>query len=96
MELILNKRELLDLGENLCGVSIVCREGRVWLTQAGDSRDHILRAGDSFTASTSGQLIVTAIESCRLMLVEPAVQHRQSSPIKILYGLLKGCTAGST
>jgi len=28
MELLLNKQELLDLGENLRGVSIVCREGR--------------------------------------------------------------------
>ena len=95
MELLLNEHELLNLGENLHGLRIVCREGRLWLTQAGDSRDHILRAGDSFTVSASGQLIITATESCRLMLVEPVVQHRQSHPVKILYGLLKGCTAGS-
>jgi hypothetical protein len=95
MELLLNERELLNLGENLRGLRIVCREGRCWLTQAGDSRDHILRAGDSFTVSACGQLIITATESCRLMLVEPVVQHRQLSPVKILYGLLKGCTAGS-
>ena len=96
MEILLNERELLDLGENLRGVSIICREGMCWLTQTGDSRDHILRAGGSFTVSASGQLIITATESCRLMLVEPKVQQRQTRPAKLLYGLLKGCTAGST
>ncbi|GEM_PF-857648 len=92
MELLLNERELLDLGENLRGVRIVCRQGRCWLTQAGDSRDHILRAGNSFMVSANGQLIITATESCRLMLIEPLVQHRQSRPVNILYGLLKDCT----
>ncbi len=95
MEFLLNKRELLDLGEDLRGVSIVCREGRCWLTQAGDSRDHILSAGDSFTVRSSGQLIITATESCRLMLREPERKSRKSRPIKALYGVFKVCDASN-
>lgn len=70
MELLLNKRELLDLGDGLLGMSIVCREGRCWITQAGDSRDYILAVGDRFVVDKSGLLIITATESCRLMLKE--------------------------
>ena len=95
MELLLNKRELLNLGENLRGVSIVCREGRCWLTQAGDSRDHILAAGGSFTVHSCGKLIVTATEDCRLMLTTPGVKSRPLQSVRTIYGLLKSCTAGS-
>ncbi len=94
MELLLNKRELLDLGENLRSVRIVCREGRCWITQAGDTRDHILGTGDSFTAKTSGKLIITATESCRLMLSESGSQGLKQ-PAKALHGWFKGCAADS-
>ncbi len=94
MELLLNKRELLNLGENLRGVSIACREGRCWITQAGDSRDHILSAGHSFRVLTSGKLIITATEPCRLMLSESGSQGLKQ-PAKALYGWFKGCAADS-
>lgn len=68
MELLLNKQELLNLGANLSGVEIVCLEGRCWLTQAGDSRDHVLRAGGTFAIASNGHLIVTAVDPCRLLL----------------------------
>ena len=84
MELLLNKMELLDLGENLLGVSIVCREGQCWITQTGDSRDHILGVGDRFMVRSGGQLVITAMEPCRIMLSEPGVQSRQLRPIKVL------------
>ncbi len=78
MELLLGKQEMLDLGEDLQGVSIICRQGRCWITQTGDSRDHILGVGSRFTVNTSGQLIITATESCRLMLSGFDVQSQVS------------------
>ena len=70
MEMLLEQRELLDLGETLQGVKIVCQHGQCWITQSGDSRDHILRRGGNFTIRAKGKVIVTATESCRIMLVE--------------------------
>ena len=70
MEMLLKQRELLDLGAELQGVKIVCQHGQCWITQAGDSRDHILRRGGNFTIRAKGQVIITATESCRIMLVE--------------------------
>jgi hypothetical protein len=89
MELLLNKQELLNLGGKMNGIRIVCREGRCWITQSGDSRDHILGAGDRFMVKASGQLIITATEPCRLMLVD-CFQNQGSRPLKALYGRLKG------
>ena len=70
MEMLLEQQELLDLGKALQGVKIVCQEGQCWITQSGDSRDHILRRGGNFTIRAKGQVIITATESCRIMLVE--------------------------
>lgn len=90
MELLLNKRELLDLGDGLLGMSIVCREGRCWITQAGDNRDHILGVGDRFVVNKSGLLIITATESCRLMLKEFGMKKQPAWLAKTFCGLHKG------
>ncbi len=95
MELLLKNQELMDLGKSLRGTSIACRDGRCWITQEGDSRDHILRTGESFTIKAAGRLIVTATESCRLMLVEHENGNRQRQPAEVLYGYLKSCVVGS-
>jgi hypothetical protein len=70
MEILLEQRELLDLGEALQGVKIVCQQGQCWVTQSGDSRDHIMSNGGSVTIRAKGRVIVTATESSRIKLVE--------------------------
>lgn len=91
MELIMNKQELLNLGTQMKGLRIVCRDGKCWITQTGDSRDHILRTGESFLVGTAGQLIITAMGPCRLMLAE---SHKSLQPHAFLKGLL-GNAAGA-
>jgi hypothetical protein len=39
-----------------------CVEGTVWVTQAGDERDVILRAGMTFAARGRGQVVVQAVD----------------------------------
>lgn len=69
MEICLQKDEMLDFGSALSGGRLICLAGSCWLTQAGDSRDHILHPGYDFSVEHKGQLIVTATEDCRLMLI---------------------------
>ena len=69
MELLLQKHEILDLGRQLQGTSILCQAGSCWLTQTGDDRDHILHPGAQFSSERKGRLILTATEDCRLRLV---------------------------
>jgi hypothetical protein len=42
------------------GVLRVVR-GRVWVTQAGDSGDYVLGAGERFVASRPGRVVVEAL-----------------------------------
>jgi len=79
MEILLKKHELLDLGTELRGLSLFCQAGTCWLTQAGDSRDHILRAGHSFTATQNGHLVVAATDNCRLTLIVETVAQESGS-----------------
>ena len=69
MELLLNPHELRNLGDDLRSVSIHCQRGCCWLTQAGDSRDHILRSGQTFTVSRRGKVLVMAAAASRLQLL---------------------------
>lgn len=69
MELLLDKGELLNLGKNLQGLTIVFQSGTCWLTQTGDSRDHILRPGQQFEVRNKGQVVLCAANPCRLHMV---------------------------
>lgn len=89
MEMLLNKRELLDLGKELQGVKIVCREGCFWITLAGDSHDHIIKHGNSFIIKSKGRVLITALESSRLLLTDNKAVGRLDQPSKVIYGLLK-------
>ena len=68
MELLLKNYEILELGDDPRGLRILCRQGHCWLTQAGDSRDHILHPGDSHRVNGRGRMLLTAGRSCRIVL----------------------------
>ncbi len=95
MELLLNKKELLNLGQDISGIRIVCGDGHCWITQSGDSRDHFVRAGESFTMESSGQLVIVAMTPSRLTLSksrgkEGNVLHR------IIHSVMKGSAWAGT
>lgn len=91
MEMLLEQRELLDLGETLQGVKIVCQHGQCWITQSGDSRDHILRRGGNFIIRAKGQVIITATESCRIVLVESNKAANLQTHYKDIYNKFIRC-----
>jgi hypothetical protein len=66
MEILLPENETMSIELVPENLRIVCRSGRIWLTQSGDSRDFLLRAGESFTASRRGQLVLWALAEARV------------------------------
>lgn len=86
MELLLNQGELLNLGEKLQGLTVLCHSGSCWLTQAGDSRDHILRNGHSVEIHSRGQVLLFATSACRLQLM-PENSPARSFLVPIAAGL---------
>lgn len=64
--------ELLSL-DGARGNCVVVFQGKVWITQQGDERDHILSSGESFTFDRPGLALVEALEtSSVVVLTEPA------------------------
>lgn len=49
-------------------VEISARRGCVWLTQAGDSRDIVLQAGQAFTMSRPTEVVVTSRGTAELVV----------------------------
>jgi hypothetical protein len=50
--------------------TVSCAAGSIWVTVAGDAADVVLAPCESFTARTSGKVVVTALEDARF-----AVRH---------------------
>ena len=71
-QLYLCDGETLTLRPGRNGVEIVCLEGSVWVTQTGDSEDHVVRAGGSFVSWKRGKVVVQAMGSAGLAIWEPA------------------------
>lgn len=62
MKLCLTKDEAFLINGDARGLSVSCGHGRLWLTQPGDSRDHILSGGQELIISQKGKIAVIACE----------------------------------
>jgi len=59
-------KDLCRLEGKKHGPAVKCLEGAVWITQAGDPRDHILIAGDEFAVNRRGAVLVEAVRDARV------------------------------
>jgi serine/threonine protein phosphatase PrpC len=66
MDILLPENETMSIDPVPENLRIVCRSGRVWLTQTGDSRDFLLREGEAFTATRRGQIVLWALAETRI------------------------------
>lgn len=66
--LTLEAGAIVDLRPARPGERVEVRDGRVWITQTGDARDHVLEAGETFLPSRRGLVVVQALEPARLLL----------------------------
>ena len=48
--------------------AIVCREGRIWITQDGDVQDHVITTGEMFLVSQPGKVIAEALVDTRISI----------------------------
>jgi hypothetical protein len=50
------------------GVSISCLEGDLWITQEGDSRDHMILPGQRFVVDRRGRILVSSLREAELAI----------------------------
>ena len=72
------------------GHSIVCHSGTVWVTQDGDPRDVILRAGDAFTFDREGPALVQAFEPGAISIAQAQPPTRANRLAALLKSVLPG------
>jgi hypothetical protein len=61
------------------GALLFVREGEVWLTQEGDTKDHILTPGQSFRLDRDGTALVYSFRRSVLGMSRP--RERSASPL---------------
>jgi hypothetical protein len=61
----------LALIENGKGMAVELWDGELWITQAGDTRDHLVRPGGSFRLRGEGLALVSALQPSRITLTAP-------------------------
>jgi hypothetical protein len=66
MEILLAENETMSIDPVPENLRIVCRSGRIWLTQSGDSRDFLLRAGESFSAAQRGRIVLWTLAAAQV------------------------------
>jgi len=66
MDILVPENETMSINPVPENLRIVCRSGRIWLTQTGDSRDFLLREGEVFTATRRGQIVLWALADARI------------------------------
>ena len=75
--------ELLKLNPGQPGAGVRCTAGALWLTQAGDPCDHILIAGQSFSLTQPGIVLVQGLPCGKVLIMEmaqePAYNKRNCS-----------------
>lgn len=62
LELLLHTRQLLTLDNAQHGMAIECKEGVIWVTAAGELRDHMLYSGQRYMPMSNGKVVIEAID----------------------------------
>lgn len=65
IEVSLAGKDLFKLEGDQRSVRILCTEGTLWITLSGDPHDHILEAGQMYTVSRRGNVILSGLPAAR-------------------------------
>jgi hypothetical protein len=68
--LTLNKGALVDLRPPTHGVRIEVESGSVWVTQTGDTVDHLLHRSQNFVVERPGLVVVQALQDSAFRVLQ--------------------------
>jgi Protein of unknown function (DUF2917) len=62
------------------GIKILCRSGSCWITQEGDSQDHLLEKMGDFTIYRDGLVVVQALTDTEIVVSSEKERRSVCSP----------------
>ncbi len=83
------RRVVFSLTGPVGGATIACRHGVLWITQAGDTRDYVVRPGTTFTVPGEGSVAIQLFGSAGVTIRLP--ESRSGRILRLLrrWGLLR-------
>lgn len=88
----LGVRETLSL-PNMRGATLRVTRGTVWITQQDDTRDIVLRAGDSWAVERNGLTIVEAQEDTSFCVMGRKIEARATAFRRGWWGRVRDAAA---
>lgn len=81
MELLLKGGEIVTIDKKMNGCTIQCRSGLLWITQEGDTRDHVIYAGERMKIESKGRVVVSAAKASSFSIGEAHERRSDFLPI---------------
>ncbi len=84
MKYVISKNEMIFLDGNPAEISIQCEEGTLWVTQAGDAYDHIIKQSEIFQVKGKGKVAIMGQQDSTISLTGKSAmlnlaRHRKST-----------------
>jgi Protein of unknown function (DUF2917) len=61
IDVCLSRDQVFKMNGDKRGIQIACQEGNLWVTQADDPKDYVLRNGDRFIVTRPGLVVVQGV-----------------------------------
>ncbi len=75
IEVPLFPQEVLTLEGDRPGYRIICRKGRLWITQENDAADYVLEQDEEFVVSKSGAVVIQGVQKSKVLIRPPEVEN---------------------
>ncbi len=73
VEVYLFPDEVFKMKGDVRGVQVACQKGKLWITQADDPEDYVLKAGEQFIVTQPGLVLVQGVREGRVRIIPPAL-----------------------
>ncbi len=71
VELCLLRDEFFKVAGDMRGLQIRCQSGKLWITQADDEKDYVLRPGEQFVVAKPGLVLIQSLGEGLVQLISP-------------------------
>jgi hypothetical protein len=71
LDLRLHRRAFYHVAKVHPGMTVFCEEGLVWVTEANNPQDYMLRPGKSMLIRKRGDVLIEALSDAEISIVNP-------------------------